>query len=69
MDTEIIVALIGAAAVIIAALIGLLGKCRDTAKTRSATKNSIKIKQTSKGANATQIGYVATTEKGWEKDV
>ena len=47
MDKEIIIALIGAAAVIIAALIGLLAKNKE---------KSTKVKQKATGKNITQIG-------------
>ena len=46
MDKEIIIALIGAAAVIIAAIIGIWGK----------KEKSTNIKQKSSGKNNTQIG-------------
>lgn len=53
MDTEIIVALIGAAAVIIAAVIGVFGKKEKT----------INIKQKASGKNNTQIGIQITKKE------
>lgn len=62
MDTEIIVAIIGAAAVIVAAIIGIWNK-----KEKTSNKN-IHIKQKTSGKNNTQIG-IQINKKESDSDV
>jgi len=58
MSEGILIALIGAGAVIIAAVIGLIGK-----NITNSSNRNVKIKQSSKGNTVTQVGIQNITKK------
>ena len=62
MDNEIIVAIIGAAATVVVALISLIGKKNKLSKTAEDEKKT-EINQKAEGANSTLIGIQINHEK------
>lgn len=62
MDKEIIIAMIGAAATVAVALIGLIGKKNKSSRNAENNRKTV-INQQAEGANSTLIGIQINHEK------